>query len=77
MTCPFSCSRDDHGGIVATGEGKTSRQEERELQDSLRAIANRRDSFFWGVERVVPLHSLEDHDFSSRTLEEGLAWCLV
>ena len=26
---------------------------------------------------VVTLHSPEEHDFFGRTLEEGLAWCLV
>ena len=26
---------------------------------------------------VVTVHSPEEHDFSGKTLEEGLAWCLV
>jgi hypothetical protein len=26
---------------------------------------------------VVTLHSAKEHDFSGKTLEEGLAWCLV
>jgi hypothetical protein len=53
----------------------------RELQDALRrAIATRRGSFCWTVDHagwVVTLHSLEEQDFSGRTLEEALAWWLV
>ena len=44
------------------------------------AIAERRGSCSWDVDHagwVVMLHSPEDQDFSGRTLEEGLAWCLV
>ena len=44
------------------------------------AIATRRGSCSWDVDHagwVVTLHSPEEQDFYSRTLEEALAWCLV
>jgi len=53
------------------------------LLDALRgAIAIRRGSCSWDVDHagctwVVTLHSPEEQDFSGRTLEGGLAWCLV
>jgi len=51
------------------------------LQDALRrAIATRRDSCSWDGDHagwVVTLHSPEEQDFSGKTLEEALAWCLV
>jgi hypothetical protein len=53
----------------------------RALQDALRsAIATRRGYCSWDVDHagwVVTLHSPEEQDFYGRTLEEGLAWCLV
>ena len=55
--------------------------EGRDLQDALRvAIAERRGSCSWDVDHagwVVTLHTPDEQDFSGRTLEEGLAWCLV
>ena len=55
--------------------------EGRALQDALRrAIAIRRGSCSWDVDHagsVVTLHSPNEQDFYGRTLEEGLAWCLV
>ncbi len=53
----------------------------RALQDALRrAIATRRGSCPWDVDQagcVVTLHSPDEQDFSGKTLEEALAWCLV
>jgi hypothetical protein len=43
-------------------------------------IATRRDSCSWTVDCagwVVMLHAPEQQDFSSKTLEDALAWCLV
>jgi hypothetical protein len=55
--------------------------EGRALQDALRAaIAHRRGYCWWTVDHagwVVTLHSPERQEFSGRTLEEALAWCLV
>ena len=55
--------------------------EGRDLQDALRAaIATRRGSCWWDVDHagwVVTLSSPEEQEFYGRTLEEGLAWCLV
>jgi hypothetical protein len=54
---------------------------QRDLQDALhRAIAARCGPRSWGVDHarwLVTLHSPEEEDFDGRTLEEGLAWCLV
>jgi transcriptional regulator with XRE-family HTH domain len=44
------------------------------------AIATRRGSCWWDVDHagwVVTLNSSERQEFYGRTLEEGLAWCLV
>ena len=44
------------------------------------AIATRRGSCWWDVDHagwVVTLSSPERQEFYGRTLEEGLAWCLV
>ena len=44
------------------------------------AIASRRGYCSWDVDHaswVVTLHSPEEQTFCGRTLEEGLAWCLV
>ena len=55
--------------------------EGRVLQDALcQAIAERRGYCSWDVDHagwVVTLHSPDEQDFYGRTLEEGLAWCLV
>ena len=63
-----------HAGIDPTLEG-------RPLHDALRrAIATRRGYCSWTVDHagwVVTPHSPDEQDFSGRTLEEGLAWCLV
>ncbi len=43
-------------------------------------IATRRGSCSWDVDDtgwVVMVHSPEEHDFSGKTLEEALAWCLA
>jgi len=54
--------------------------EERALQDALRrVIATRRGYCSWDVDHagwVVTLDSPERQEFSGRTLEEALAWCL-
>jgi hypothetical protein len=51
------------------------------LQDGRkRAIATRRGSCSWDVDYagwVVTLHSPQEHEFSGKTLDEALAWCLV
>jgi hypothetical protein len=55
--------------------------EGRALQDALRAaIAARRGYSWWDVDHagwVVTLDRPERQEFSGRTLEEALAWCLV
>jgi hypothetical protein len=55
--------------------------EPRPLQDAIRAaIATRRGYCDWTVGHagwVVTLHAPEEQQFSGRTLEEALAWCLV
>ena len=55
--------------------------EGRSLHDALRqAIATRRGSCSWTVDHaswVVTFHVPDEQDFSGKTLEEGLAWCLV
>ena len=70
----------DLAGAVAQA-GVDPTLEGRALQDALRrAIATRRGYCSWDVDHagwVVTLHSSEEHDFSGKTLEEGLAWCLV
>jgi hypothetical protein len=70
----------DLAGAIAQG-GVDSTLEGRALQDALRrAIATRRGYCSWTVDHagwVVTLHSPEEHDFYGKTLEEGLAWCLV
>ena len=46
----------------------------------IRSSATRRGSCAWTVDhasRVVTLLSPEEQDFSGKTLEEALAWCLV
>jgi hypothetical protein len=51
------------------------------LLDAMRAaIAHRRGYCWWTVDHagwVVTLDSPERQEFSGRTLEEALAWCLV
>ncbi len=63
-----------HAGVDPTLEGRA-------LHDALRrAIATRRGSCSWTVDHagwVVTLHSPNEQDFSGKTLEEVLAWCLV
>jgi hypothetical protein len=70
----------DLAGAVAQA-GVDPTLEGRALQDALRAaIATRRGSCSWTVDHagwVVTLHSPEEQDYYGRTLEEGLAWCLV
>jgi hypothetical protein len=60
---------------------KSQVREGRALQDALRAaIAIRRGYCSWDVDHaswVVTLHSPEEQTIYGRTLEEGLAWCLV
>jgi hypothetical protein len=55
--------------------------EDRALRDALRsAIAIRRGYCDWTVDNagwVVHLLSPDEQEFSGRTLEEALAWCLV
>jgi hypothetical protein len=55
--------------------------ESRALQDALmREIAHCRGYYSWDVDDtgwVVTLVAPEQHEFSGRTLEEALAWCLV
>ncbi len=63
-----------HAGVDPTLAGRA-------LQDALRrSIATRRGHCSWTVDHagwVVTLHSPEEQDFSGKTLEEALAWCLV
>jgi hypothetical protein len=63
-----------HPGVDPTLEGRA-------LQDAWRAaIAERRAFCWWTVDHagwVVTLSSPEEQTFYGRTLEEGLAWCLV
>jgi hypothetical protein len=63
-----------HAGVDPTLEGRA-------LQDALRrAIATRRGYCSWTVDHaswVVTLSSPDEQDFSGKTLEEPLAWCLV
>ena len=70
----------DLAGAVAQA-GVDPMLESRALQDALRrAIATRRGYCSWDVDHagwVVTLHSPDEQDFSGKTLEEGLAWCLV
>jgi hypothetical protein len=70
----------DVAGTVAP-TGVDSRLESRALQGALLgAIATRRGDCSWTVDHagwVVSLHSPDEQDFSGRTLEEALAWCLV
>ena len=70
----------DLAGAVAQA-GVDPTLEGRALQDALRqAIAMRRGYCSWDVDHagwVVTLHSPEEQDFYGRTLEEGLAWCLI
>ena len=72
-------ARDLAGTVAYAGVDPTL--EGRALQDALlRAIAARRGYCSWDVDHagwVVTLHSLEEQDFYGKTLEEGLAWCLV
>jgi hypothetical protein len=70
----------DLAGAVAQA-GVDPTLDGRALQDALRrAIATRRGYCDWTVDHagwVVTLLSPERQDFSGRTLEEALAWCLV
>jgi hypothetical protein len=63
-----------YGGVDPTLEGRA-------LQDALiAAITTRRGYCWWDVDHagwVVTLSSPEEQTFYGRTLEEGLAWCLV
>jgi hypothetical protein len=63
-----------YAGVDPTLEGRA-------LQDALRReIAHRRGYCWWTVDHagwVVTLSSPEEQTFYGRTLEEGLAWCLV
>jgi hypothetical protein len=63
-----------HAGVDPTLEGRA-------LQDALRrAIATRRGYCDWTVDHagwVVMLYHPEEQTFYGKTLEEGLAWCLV
>jgi len=63
-----------YAGVDPTSEGPA-------LQDALRsAIATRRGYCSWDIDHaswVVTLHSREQQDFSDKTLEVPLAWCLV
>jgi hypothetical protein len=76
--CPL-LAPDRAGTVVQAGVDPTL--ENRALEDALRAaIATRRGSCFWTVDHagwVVTLQSPEEQDFYGRSLEEGLAWCLV
>jgi hypothetical protein len=81
MSAP-DCSilaRDFAGTIAYAGIDPTL--EGRALQDALRAaIAARRGYSWWDVDHagwVVTLDRPERQEFSGRTLEEALAWCLV
>ncbi len=60
-------------GVDPTLEGRA-------LQDALRRAIASRVSCDWTVDHagwVVMLFSPEEQTFSGKTLEEGLAWCLV
>ena len=74
ILAPDLASTVARAGVDPTLEGHA-------LQDALRvAIAERRGSCSWDVDHagwVVTLHSPDEQDFYGRTLEEGLAWCLV
>jgi len=63
-----------YAGIDPTLEGRA-------LQDPLlREIAHHRGYCWWDVDHagwLVTLSSPEEQQFYGRTLEEGLAWCLV
>jgi hypothetical protein len=76
--CPVFAS--DLADAVAQAGGDPT-LDGRALQDALRAaIATRRGYCSWDVDHagwVVTLHSPDEQDFSGRTLEEALAWCLV
>jgi hypothetical protein len=67
------------GAMAQAGVDPT--REGRALHDALRAaIATRRGYCSWDVDHagwVVTLHSPNEQDFSGKTLEEALAWCLV
>jgi hypothetical protein len=79
MVCGHTLVPDLAGAVAQAGVDPTL--EGRELQDALRrAIATRRGYCSWDVDHtgwVVTLHSPDEQDFYGRTLEEGLAWCLV
>jgi hypothetical protein len=70
----------DFAGTIAYA-GIDPALEGRALQDALRAaIAARRGYSWWDVDHagsVVTLDRPERQEFSGRTLEEALAWCLV
>jgi hypothetical protein len=70
----------DFAGTIAYA-GIDPALEGRALQDPLRAaIAARRGYCWWDVDHagwVVTLDRPERQEFSGRTLEEALAWCLV
>jgi hypothetical protein len=70
----------DFAGTIAYA-GIDPALEGRALQDALRAaIAARRGYCWWDVDHagwVVTLDRPERQEFSGRTLEEALAWCLV
>jgi hypothetical protein len=72
-------ARDLAGTVAYAGADPTL--EGRALQDALlREIAYRRGYCWWDVDHagwVVTLSSPEEQQFYGRTLEEGLAWCLV
>jgi hypothetical protein len=67
------------GAVAQAGGDPTLKG--RALQDALRAaIAARRGDCSWPVDHagwVVTLHSPEEQEFSGKTLEEALAWCLA
>ena len=67
------------GAVAQTGVDPTL--DGRAPQDALRrAKATRRGYCSWTVDHagwVVTLHSPEEPDFSGKTLEEALAWCLA
>src|SRR5215207_1747497 len=71
--------RDLAGTIAYAGVDPTL--EGRALQDALlREIAHRRGYCWWDVDHagwVVTLDSPDRQEFSGKTLEEALAWCLV
>ena len=74
-----SLAPDLSGAIAQAGVDPTL--EGSALQDTLRgAIATRRGYRDWSVDHagwVVMLYSPEEQTFYGKTLEEGLAWCLV